>query len=330
MSGARQKSILDRMPGDAWQKFANLRAYYGFWWAHPGKSCCLWAASSRRGAEWNFDTSLDWHFYWKGWITGITACSGWCDRTTADRQQAPLYERDCFPDDFEWLVVDDHDNSVFAFALRFWEGNELIAISQFTPLPVPRYRYRIGISRAGDHREILNTDSHHYHGSNAGNQGRVSFRNGRQPWPRFLYQRDVAAIVDHLSAAGRRHDRADGLGPRRAAGRALRWRRHHFTLYSAHAERVELCLFDGQQREVRLPLPARSGDIWHGYLPGGRPGCNVTGYRVYGPFDPANGQRFQPQQAGARSGRARGGRAGGGPPTCMAVTSSRTRTTAPS
>ncbi|RTF80226.1 glycogen debranching enzyme, partial [Serratia marcescens] len=69
----------------------------------------------------------------------------------------------------------------------------------------------------------------------------------------------------------------------------------NFTLYSAHAERVELCLFDGQQREVRLPLPARSGDIWHGYLPGGRPGQRY-GYRVYGPFDPANGQRFNPNK----------------------------------
>ncbi|SUI43457.1 Glycogen debranching enzyme [Serratia marcescens] len=69
----------------------------------------------------------------------------------------------------------------------------------------------------------------------------------------------------------------------------------NFTLYSAHAERVELCLFDGQQREVRLPLPARSGDIWHGYLPGGKPGQRY-GYRVYGPFDPANGQRFNPNK----------------------------------
>ncbi|PYA71432.1 glycogen debranching enzyme, partial [Serratia marcescens] len=85
------------------------------------------------------------------------------------------------------------------------------------------------------------------------------------------------------------------------AGRAAPLGAHYdgeginFTLYSAHAERVELCLFDGQQREVRLPLPARSGDIWHGYLPGGKPGQRY-GYRVYGPFDPANGQRFNPNK----------------------------------
>ncbi|VEA68908.1 Glycogen debranching enzyme [Serratia plymuthica] len=69
----------------------------------------------------------------------------------------------------------------------------------------------------------------------------------------------------------------------------------NFTLFSAHATGVELCLFDGQQREVRLPLPARSGDIWHGYLPGGKPGQRY-GYRVYGPFDPAQGLRFNPNK----------------------------------
>ncbi len=82
-----------------------------------------------------------------------------------------MYERDYRPDGFEWLVVDDHDNSVFAFARYDSQGNELIAVSNFTP--VPRHHYRIGISRAGEYREILNTDSHHYHGSNTGNQGRV-------------------------------------------------------------------------------------------------------------------------------------------------------------
>lgn len=101
----------------------------------------------------------------------------------------------------------------------------------------------------------------------------------------------------------------------------------NFTLYSAHAERVELCLFDGQQREVRLPLPARSGDIWHGYLPGGRPGQRY-GYRVYGPFDPANGQRLTPTNWRSIRPRARWKGRWRITRTCTAVTSSRTRTTA--
>ena len=151
------------------QKFANLRAYYGFMWAHPGKKLLFMGCEFAQGREWNFDTSLDWHLLegLDNWHNGVQRLVR--DLNHCYRQQAPLYERDYRPDGFEWLVVDDHDNSVFAFARYDSQGNELIAISNFTP--VPRYRYRIGLSRAGDYHEILNTDSHHYHGSNAGNQG---------------------------------------------------------------------------------------------------------------------------------------------------------------
>jgi pullulanase/glycogen debranching enzyme len=102
----------------------------------------------------------------------------------------------------------------------------------------------------------------------------------------------------------------------------------NFTLYSAHAERVELCLFDGQQREVRLPLPARSGDIWHGYLPAGRGNVTVTGStarltrRTDSVSTPTNWRSIQP--------RARWKGRWGTTRTCTAVMSSRTRTTAQS
>ena len=136
------------MPGDAWQKFANLRAYYGFMWAHPGKLLFM-GCEFAQGREWNFDTSLDWHLLegLDNWHNGVQRLVR--DLNHCYRQQAPLYERDYRPDGFEWLVVDDHDNSVFAFARYDSQGNELIAISNFTP--VPRYRYRIGLSRAGDY-----------------------------------------------------------------------------------------------------------------------------------------------------------------------------------
>ncbi|HHQ6580994.1 TPA: 1,4-alpha-glucan branching protein GlgB [Serratia fonticola] len=164
-------SVLDRMPGDAWQKFANLRAYYGFMWAHPGKKLLFMGSEFAQGREWNFDNSLDWHL-----LDGLDCWHHGMQRLVRDlnhcyQENAPLYERDYRPDGFEWLVVDDHENSVFAFARYDSQGNELIAISNFTP--VPRPHYRIGIARAGEYQEILNTDSHHYHGSNAGNQGRV-------------------------------------------------------------------------------------------------------------------------------------------------------------
>ena len=87
------------------------------------------------------------------------------------QQQPALYELDYQPQGFDWLVVDDSDNSVFAFVRRDRAGNELIAVSNFTP--VPRYEYRIGIDTPGTYREILNTDSEFYRGSNVGNQGLI-------------------------------------------------------------------------------------------------------------------------------------------------------------
>ncbi|CNK35500.1 glycogen branching protein [Yersinia frederiksenii] len=166
-----KRSILDRMPGDAWQKFANLRAYYAFMWAHPGKKLLFMGCEFAQGREWNFDTSLDWHLLddENGWHTGVQRLVR--DLNHCYQQNAPLYELDYQPEGFEWLVVDDHENSVFAFLRRDSNGQELIAISNFTP--VPRYEYRVGIPHEGHYREVLNSDSAFYGGSNLGNQGGI-------------------------------------------------------------------------------------------------------------------------------------------------------------
>lgn len=166
-----KRSVLDRMPGDAWQKFANLRAYYGFMWAHPGKKLLFMGCEFAQGREWNFDTSLDWHLLddENGWHKGVQR---WVrDLNHCYQQNAPLYELDYQPAGFEWLVVDDHENSVFAFLRRDANGNELIVISNFTP--VPRYNYRVGVPHSGHYREVLNSDSEFYRGSNLGNQGGI-------------------------------------------------------------------------------------------------------------------------------------------------------------
>ncbi|HDL6512968.1 TPA: 1,4-alpha-glucan branching protein GlgB [Yersinia enterocolitica] len=166
-----KRSVLDRMPGDAWQKFANLRAYYGFMWAHPGKKLLFMGCEFAQGREWNFDTSLDWHLLddENGWHKGVQR---WVrDLNHCYQQHAPLYELDYQPAGFEWLVVDDHENSVFAFLRRDADGNELIVISNFTP--VPRYNYRVGVPQSGHYREVLNSDSAFYRGSNMGNQGGI-------------------------------------------------------------------------------------------------------------------------------------------------------------
>ncbi len=165
-----KKSILDRMPGDAWQKFANLRAYYGWMWAFPARNYCSWG-TNLPGREWNHDASLDWHLLEGGdnWHHGVQRLVR--DLNLTYRHHKAMHELDFDPYGFEWLVVDDKERSVLIFVRRDKEGNEIIVASNFTP--VPRHDYRFGINQPGKWREILNTDSMHYHGSNAGNGGAV-------------------------------------------------------------------------------------------------------------------------------------------------------------
>ncbi|MBW7981231.1 1,4-alpha-glucan branching protein GlgB [Enterobacillus tribolii] len=164
-------SLLDKMPGDAWQKFANLRAYYGFMWAHPGKKLMFMGGEFAQGREWNHDSSLDWHLLEGGdnWHHGVQRLVR--DLNFCYREQTALHRLDCDPAGFSWRVVDDNENSVFAFVRRDEEGNEVLVVSNFTP--VPRHHYRIGVEHPGSYSEILNTDSHYYHGSNMGNQGGI-------------------------------------------------------------------------------------------------------------------------------------------------------------
>lgn len=166
-----KKSILDRMPGDAWQKFATMRAYYGWMWAFPGKKLLFMGNEFAQGREWNHDISLDWHLLEgeDNWHHGVQRLVR--DLNNTYRHHKALHQLDFDPYGFEWLVVEDKVNSVFVFVRRDVEGNEIIVASNFTP--VPRYAYRFGINQPGCWREVMNTDSMHYHGSNAGNSGRV-------------------------------------------------------------------------------------------------------------------------------------------------------------
>lgn len=124
-----------------------------------------------RGREWNHDASLDWHLLEGGdnWHHGVQRLVR--DLNLTYRHHKAMHELDFDPYGFEWLVVDDKERSVLIFVRRDKEGNEIIVASNFTP--VPRHDYRFGINQPGKWREILNTDSMHYHGSNAGNGGAV-------------------------------------------------------------------------------------------------------------------------------------------------------------
>ncbi|HBO39104.1 MAG TPA: 1,4-alpha-glucan branching enzyme [Pasteurellaceae bacterium] len=168
-----KSSLLGKMPGDAWQKFANLRAYYGYMWGYPGKKLIFMGNEFAQGREWNYQESLDWFllddFHGGGWHSGVQDLVKDLNKTY--QNQTALYELDSNPEGFDWLVVDDNQNSVFAFERRSKEGECIIVVSNFTP--VPRYEYRIGVNSAGVYEEILNTDSEYYKGSNIGNLGDI-------------------------------------------------------------------------------------------------------------------------------------------------------------
>jgi 1,4-alpha-glucan branching enzyme len=164
-------TLLSRMPGDAWQKFAGLRAYYAFMWAQPGKKLLFMGQEFAQGREWDFDGELDWGQAEVEWHRGVRALVR--DLNHCYRAERALHERDCEGEGFRWIAVDDRDNSVFAW-LRFGgEGSRpVMAVSNFTP--VPRPGYRLGLPLAGRWREIVNTDAAAYAGSNAGNAGGVN------------------------------------------------------------------------------------------------------------------------------------------------------------
>ncbi len=168
-----KKSIVSKMPGDEWQRFANVRAYYGFMWGHPGKKLLFMGSEFGQTREWNFEQSLDWHLLQHDIHKGVQDLIR--DLNAVYRSRPALHARDCEPEGFRWVVADDHTNSVLAW-LRFGEPGDapILVVSNFTP--VPRHSYRVGVPLAGRWTEIANTDAGRYGGSNLGNLGGVIAR----------------------------------------------------------------------------------------------------------------------------------------------------------
>ncbi len=165
-----KRSLIGKMPGDHWQKFANLRAYLGFMWGHPGKKLLFMGGEIAQWAEWNHDAEIDWATLDNNAHAGVQRLVR--DLNRVYRAEAALHERDAEGGGFRWMIGDDRSNSVFAF-LRFGaEGSRpILVVCNLTP--APRHDYRIGVPRAGRWHEIVNTDSAFYGGSNVGNEGAV-------------------------------------------------------------------------------------------------------------------------------------------------------------
>ncbi|CAA7625648.1 1,4-alpha-glucan branching enzyme [Candidatus Terasakiella magnetica] len=163
-------SIFGRMPGDPWQRFANLRAYYGFMWTQPGKKLLFMGQEFAQEREWNEDASLDWHLLGDSRHDGIRRLVR--DLNGLYRRETALHQLDNEPHGFAWIDCNDRDNSVLSWLRRGWdEGDFLVVVGSYTPLV--RHGYRIGVPEPGYYRELLNTDSEWYGGSNVHNNGGV-------------------------------------------------------------------------------------------------------------------------------------------------------------
>ncbi len=196
-------SLLGRMPGDHWQRFANLRAYLGFMWTHPGKKLLFMGDEFGQEREWNHDAQLDWDLLDDPAHHGVQRLVR--DLNRLYTTEPALYARDGENTGFSWVVADDWQQSVFAY-LRMSGGNRppVLAVSNFTP--VPRNGYRLGVPEAGKWCALLNTDAACYGGSD--------FPSGRdataEPGPWHNQPASLALDLPPLATLVLRLDGANG------------------------------------------------------------------------------------------------------------------------
>ena len=162
-------SLIARMPGDAWQQFANLRAYFGFMWAHPGKKLLFMGGEFAQGREWSHERSLDWHLLDIHWHAGVQRLVRELNRLY--RALPALHAHDHDPDGFAWLSADNAAQSVYVWLRRAPGQPPLLVVANFTPQT--HFGWRVGVPLGGGWREVLNSDAPEYAGSGQCNPGRL-------------------------------------------------------------------------------------------------------------------------------------------------------------
>jgi 1,4-alpha-glucan branching enzyme len=186
-------SLIGRMPGDAWQQFANLRLLFGYMWAHPGKKLVFMGGEFGQRREWAHDSSLEWHVLAadprhegvQRWVADL-------NKTLA--REPGLHARDFSNDGFRWVQRGDWEQSVLSFLRQAGEGTPpVLVVCNFTP--VPRHNYRIGVPRGGYWRELLNSDAPAYGGSGLGNYGGAE----AIPMPYEQYSHSLSITLPPLS-----------------------------------------------------------------------------------------------------------------------------------
>jgi 1,4-alpha-glucan branching enzyme len=179
-------SLLGKMPGDRWRQLANLRALYAYMWAHPGKKLLFMGGELGQEGEWNHNVSLEWHLLDRPEHAGVQRLVR--DLNAVYRAEPALYEVDFEPQGFRWLDANDVQRNVVAFLRVDADGDRAVAcLANLSP--VPREQYRVGLPHGGRWREVINTDSELYGGSNVGNLGGVDAEH--TPWQGQPYSAEL-------------------------------------------------------------------------------------------------------------------------------------------
>src|SRR5437773_5959346 len=185
-------SMLDKMPGDPWQKYATLRTLYGYMYGHPGKKLLFMGSEFGQWREWNHDRSLDWHLLDDPSHAGLrryVQALNWHHHA-----EPSLHECDFDPGGFRWIDCNDNENSIVSI-VRYARDRRDFTVMVFNFTPVPRAEYRIGVPEAGHYAELLNSDATIYGGSNVGNGGGVA----SDPIARHGFQQSINLMVPPLA-----------------------------------------------------------------------------------------------------------------------------------
>ncbi len=198
-----KRSMLNKMPGDLWQQFANLRALYGYMWGHPGKKLLFMGDEIGQRSEWNHDTVLQWELLQNPEHAGLQRWLS--DLNRVHRTEPALHQVDFNEQGFEWIDANDSEASVFSFVRKPRDaGQPVVVVCNFTP--VPRANYIIGVPHHGYWHEILNSDAQVYGGSGVGNLGGVA----TSPVPAHGRMQSITLSIPPLSAVYLRYEGGDG------------------------------------------------------------------------------------------------------------------------
>jgi 1,4-alpha-glucan branching enzyme len=185
-------SIAGRMPGDEWQKFANLRLLYGYMFTHPGTKLLFMGAEFGQSGEWNFEQSLDWHLLQYPFHEGVRKLIA--DLNDLYKNQPALHEKQFSPEGFEWINYSDHHNAVMTYIRKGNNSKEdVIVVCNFTP--VVRKNYRIGLPKKGKLVEIFNSDDEVFGGSGVTNSGKLTIENSPYDGRDYSIELDLAPLA---------------------------------------------------------------------------------------------------------------------------------------